>query len=78
MSLCCQVGSSGSGKSTLAALLLRLYDPQQGNVLLDGVPVSNYDPAWLRSHIGAVSQVAHKHINVYHLCIGQVPYCFNV
>ncbi|XP_054262814.1 ATP-binding cassette sub-family B member 10, mitochondrial isoform X2 [Macrosteles quadrilineatus] len=50
------VGSSGSGKSTLAALLLRLYDPQQGNVLLDGVPVSKYDPAWLRSHIGAVSQ----------------------
>jgi ABC-type multidrug transport system fused ATPase/permease subunit len=54
---CWQVGASGSGKSTLAALLLRLYDPQQGNVMLDGVAVSTYDPAWLRSHIGAVSQV---------------------
>ncbi|KAG8280911.1 ATP-binding cassette sub- B member 10, mitochondrial [Homalodisca vitripennis] len=51
-----QVGASGSGKSTLAALLLRLYDPQHGSVTLDGVPVSSYDPVWLRSHIGSVSQ----------------------
>uniref|UniRef100_A0A1B6FPA5 ATP-binding cassette sub-family B member 10, mitochondrial n=1 Tax=Cuerna arida TaxID=1464854 RepID=A0A1B6FPA5_9HEMI len=50
------VGASGSGKSTLAALLLRLYDPQHGSVTLDGVPVSSYDPVWLRSHIGSVSQ----------------------
>ncbi|KAL1138969.1 hypothetical protein AAG570_009030 [Ranatra chinensis] len=50
------VGSSGSGKSTLATLLLRLYDPQSGVVTLDGTPVHEYDPAWLRSHIGTVSQ----------------------
>lgn len=52
------VGSSGSGKSTLAALLLRFYDPQNGSVLLDGVPITTYDPVWLRSHIGTVSQVS--------------------
>lgn len=50
------VGASGSGKSTLAALLLRFYDPQKGSVLLDGVPITAYDPVWLRSHIGTVSQ----------------------
>ncbi|XP_067011462.1 ATP-binding cassette sub-family B member 10, mitochondrial isoform X2 [Anabrus simplex] len=50
------VGSSGSGKSTLAALLLRLYDPDSGAVLLDGYPVNELDPQWLRSHIGTVSQ----------------------
>jgi ABC-type bacteriocin/lantibiotic exporters, contain an N-terminal double-glycine peptidase domain len=51
------VGASGSGKSTLAALLLRLYDPDSGTVLLDGQPVGQLDPRWLRSHIGSVSQV---------------------
>lgn len=50
------VGASGSGKSTLAALLLRLYDPDSGTVLLDGQPVGQLDPRWLRSHIGSVSQ----------------------
>lgn len=51
------VGASGSGKSTLAALLLRLYDPQGGQVLLDGKSVQIYDPVWLRGNIGTVSQV---------------------
>ncbi|PNF42848.1 ATP-binding cassette sub-family B member 10, mitochondrial [Cryptotermes secundus] len=50
------VGASGSGKSTLAALLLRLYDPDSGTILLDGEPVGQLDPFWLRSHIGSVSQ----------------------
>jgi ABC-type multidrug transport system fused ATPase/permease subunit len=52
------VGASGSGKSTLAALLLRLYNPDSGTVLLDGQPVGELDPYWLRSHIGSVSQVS--------------------
>jgi ABC-type multidrug transport system fused ATPase/permease subunit len=52
------VGASGSGKSTLAALLLRLYDPDSGTVLLDGQPVARLDLQWLRSHIGFVSQVS--------------------
>ncbi|XKL64962.1 hypothetical protein PGB90_005048 [Kerria lacca] len=50
------VGASGSGKSTLAALLLRLYDPESGEVLLDKTPVRDYDPVWLRKNIGIVSQ----------------------
>lgn len=50
------VGPSGSGKSTLAALLLRLYDPSDGQVFLDGQDVRYLDPEWLRKHIGTVSQ----------------------
>ena len=50
------VGSSGSGKSTLASLLLRFYDPQGGLVTVDGRPVDQLDPQWLRVHIGTVSQ----------------------
>eukprot|EP01135_Chromosphaera_perkinsii_P011226 Nk52_evm7s2367 gene=Nk52_evmTU7s2367 len=50
------VGSSGSGKSTLASLLLRLYEPQKGHVLIDGIPITDIDLLWLRSHIGFVSQ----------------------
>jgi subfamily B ATP-binding cassette protein HlyB/CyaB len=50
------VGPSGSGKSTLAKLVQRLYQPQEGSVLLDGHDLANVDPAWLRSNIGVVMQ----------------------
>ncbi|MDC9811560.1 MULTISPECIES: type I secretion system permease/ATPase [Rhizobium] len=50
------VGTSGSGKSTLAKLVQRLYIPEEGQVLLDGMDLSQLDPAWLRSHIGVVLQ----------------------
>ncbi|XP_008474017.1 ATP-binding cassette sub-family B member 10, mitochondrial [Diaphorina citri] len=50
------IGSSGSGKSTLAMLLLRLYDPQNGKILIDGVDIKELDPMYLRSQIGSVSQ----------------------
>lgn len=50
------VGPSGSGKSTLAALLLRLYDPLDGGVYLDNYNVRDLDPAWIKKHIGTVSQ----------------------
>jgi ATP-binding cassette subfamily B protein len=49
-------GASGAGKSTVAALVGRLYDPDAGRVLLDGVDLRALDPAWLRSRIGVVSQ----------------------
>ena len=49
-------GGSGSGKSTIVALLQRLYDPQAGVVLLDGVDVRRYNVQWLRSVLGLVSQ----------------------
>lgn len=51
------VGASGSGKSTLAALLLRLYDPLSGDVMLNDKSIRQYDPRWLRKSIGTVSQV---------------------
>ncbi len=50
------VGASGSGKSTLTKLVQRLYSPQEGQVLLDGVDVAQMDPGWLRRQIGVVLQ----------------------
>ncbi|MCS3502414.1 subfamily B ATP-binding cassette protein HlyB/CyaB [Bradyrhizobium japonicum] len=50
------VGSSGSGKSTFAKLVQRLYVPQGGRVLIDGMDLVMTDPAWLRRQIGVVLQ----------------------
>ena len=50
------VGPSGAGKSTVFQLLLRFYDAQQGQVLLDGVPVQDTSLASLRGRIGIVPQ----------------------
>lgn len=50
------VGPSGSGKSTLLRLLLGLYPPHTGEVLLDGESLSQYDPKWLRAQVAWVSQ----------------------
>jgi len=50
------VGSSGSGKSTIGFMLMRLYDPDAGDVFIDGVNVKEMDPHWLRRHVGIVSQ----------------------
>src|SRR6202047_5622470 len=50
------VGPSGSGKSTLAKLIQRLYVPESGRVLVDGIDLSVVDPAWLRRQIGVVLQ----------------------
>lgn len=50
------VGASGSGKSTLASLLQRWYEPDGGEVLLDGVSLDELDPVWLRSLLGVVTQ----------------------
>lgn len=50
------VGPSGSGKSTVAALIARFYDPDAGQVTLDGVDLRELDPRWLREQVGAVSQ----------------------
>jgi subfamily B ATP-binding cassette protein HlyB/CyaB len=50
------VGSSGSGKSTLAKLIQRLYVPEGGRVMIDGVDLTMVDLAWLRRQIGVVLQ----------------------
>ena len=52
------VGPTGSGKSTLLALLARLYDPTEGKILLDGIPLTELDPGNLRTRIGFVPQEA--------------------
>ena len=50
------VGPSGAGKSTLVSLLLRLYQPSQGTILLDGRNLDNYERESLRHSIGVVLQ----------------------
>src|SRR6266568_1522769 len=50
------VGPSGSGKSTFAKLVQRLYVPESGRVLVDGMDLAMADPAWLRCQIGVVLQ----------------------
>ncbi len=50
------VGTTGSGKSTLVNLLLRFYDPQEGNISIDGVDIRTMDTHDLRNIIGVVLQ----------------------
>jgi len=50
------VGPSGAGKSTIADLLLRFYDPTEGQILLDGVDLRDLDLGWLRKQFGVVPQ----------------------
>lgn len=52
------VGATGSGKSTLFQLLARFYDPQQGEIDIDEVPVTEYNRTSLRDSIGYVTQDA--------------------
>lgn len=50
------VGPSGGGKSTLSELLPRFYDPQQGEVLIDGVDIKEYTQESVRRHMSLVAQ----------------------
>ena len=50
------VGPSGGGKSTLANLIPRFYDPDEGLVLIDGIPLKEYDYKSVRHHMGIVTQ----------------------
>ena len=50
------VGENGAGKTTLVKLLARLYDPDEGRILLDGHDLRDYDLAELRSNIGVIFQ----------------------
>jgi ATP-binding cassette, subfamily B, bacterial HlyB/CyaB len=50
------VGPSGSGKSTLTKLMQRLYSPERGQIMVDGIDIAQVDPAWLRRQIGVVLQ----------------------
>lgn len=53
------VGLSGAGKSTLISLLDKFYEPQGGQIKLDGIDLKDYDTQYLRDHIGLVLQKNH-------------------
>jgi ATP-binding cassette subfamily B protein len=50
------IGTTGSGKSTIASLLMRMYDPQDGEVLVDGKNIKHFNLKYYRSQIGYVPQ----------------------
>ena len=50
------VGENGAGKTTVVKLLSRLYDPDEGRILLDGHPLDEYDLGELRANIGVIFQ----------------------
>ena len=50
------IGKTGSGKSTLLDLISRLYDVDEGEILIDGVPIQDYNLSGIRSEIGYVPQ----------------------
>ncbi|XP_038891221.1 ABC transporter B family member 26, chloroplastic-like isoform X3 [Benincasa hispida] len=59
------VGPSGCGKSTLVNLLLRLYEPTNGQIFIDGTPLRELDIRWLRENVGYVGQEP----NLFHMDI---------
>jgi ATP-binding cassette subfamily B protein len=61
------VGENGAGKTTLVKLLSRLYDPDEGRILLDGHPLADYDLEELRLNIGVIFQDFVR----YHLTAGE-------
>jgi ATP-binding cassette subfamily B protein len=50
------IGENGQGKTTMVKLITRLYDPTEGQILLDGVDLREYDLAALHSEIGVIFQ----------------------
>jgi len=61
------VGENGAGKTTLVKLLARLYDPDEGRILLDGHDLRDYDLAELRANVGVIFQDFVR----YHLTAGE-------
>ena len=61
------VGENGAGKTTLVKLLARLYDPDEGRILLDGIDLREYDIDELRANIGVIFQDFVR----YHLTAGE-------
>lgn len=70
------VGENGAGKSTIVKLLLRLYDPTEGEILYGGVDVRDLDVKDLRSRFGAVFQdfVRYQFSALENIGLGNVPY----
>lgn len=66
----CLVGENGSGKSTFVKLLLRIYDPTEGCILLDGIDLKEYDINEIRKFYGVLFQDYVKFSDSVHNCIG--------
>lgn len=66
----CLVGENGSGKSTFVKLLLRIYDPTEGRILLDGIDLKNYDINEVRKFYGVLFQDYMKFSDSVRNCIG--------
>ncbi len=68
------VGPNGAGKTTLIKLLTRMYDPSEGQILLDGVDLREYNPADLRLHFGVIFQdFVHYHFSAAeNVGVGQI------
>ena len=64
------IGNSGSGKSTFVKLLLRIYDPTKGRILLDGIDLKEYDINEIRKFYGVLFQDYVKFSDSVHNCIG--------
>ena len=68
------VGENGAGKTTLVKLLARLYDPDEGRILLDGHDLRQYDLAALRANIGVIFQdFVHYHLTAAeNIAVGRI------
>lgn len=69
------VGRNGAGKTTLFKLICRLYDPNGGRILIDGVDIRDFDPKDLRAQIGAMFQdyVTYQATAAENIGLGNVP-----
>jgi len=64
------VGSTGGGKTTLVEMIPRIHDPTEGEVLIDGVPLTELDPGALRAAVGMVPQDSFLFSETLHTNIG--------
>src|SRR3981081_3782306 len=69
------VGRNGAGKTTLFKLICRLYDPQEGRILIDGIDLRDFEPDDLREQIGAMFQdyVDYQATAAENIGLGNVP-----
>src|SRR5487761_140071 len=69
------VGRNGAGKTTLFKLICRLYDPNEGRLLIDGIDIRDFDPSDLREHVGAMFQdyVTYQATASENIGLGNVP-----
>src|SRR5438067_3325793 len=69
------VGRNGAGKTTLFKLICRLYDPNEGRILIDGIDIRDFEPSELRRQIGAMFQdyVDYQATASENIGLGNVP-----